>query len=78
MQHTPCFLQENLEEFCFLIFLFFCAVCGLYVRFNVPETRNRTALEIAAEFRRMHGKSEEWQEAEAAQTPNKTACETKF
>lgn len=51
-----CF-QENLDYFCFLIFLFFCAVCGTYVRFNVPETKNRTVLEITAEFERMHCKS---------------------
>lgn len=48
--------QEKLDYFCFLIFLCFCVVCGLYVWFNVPETKNRTALEIAAEFRKMHSK----------------------
>ncbi|KAM6901505.1 LOW QUALITY PROTEIN: solute carrier family 2 member 11, like [Lycodopsis pacificus] len=47
------FLVEKLQYFCFLIFLFFCA----YVKFNVPETRNLTALEIAVEFQRMHCKS---------------------
>uniref|UniRef100_UPI0037E7FF83 solute carrier family 2 member 11, like n=1 Tax=Semicossyphus pulcher TaxID=241346 RepID=UPI0037E7FF83 len=49
-------LVDKLDYFCFLIFLFFCATCGLFVRFNVPETKNRTALEIAAEFKRMHSK----------------------
>ncbi|XP_073334507.1 solute carrier family 2 member 11, like [Pagrus major] len=49
-------LVEKLDYFCFLIFLFFCALCGLYVRFNVPETKNQTALEIAAEFQKMHSK----------------------
>uniref|UniRef100_A0A3B3B5G5 Solute carrier family 2 member 11, like n=1 Tax=Oryzias melastigma TaxID=30732 RepID=A0A3B3B5G5_ORYME len=47
-------MVENLESFCFLIFLVFCLVCGLYVAFNVPETKNRTVLEITAEFERMH------------------------
>ncbi|XP_074546484.1 solute carrier family 2 member 11, like [Halichoeres trimaculatus] len=51
-------LVEKLDYFCFLIFLFFCTVCGLFVRFNVPETKNRTALEIAVEFKRMHSDSE--------------------
>ncbi|CAJ1070779.1 solute carrier family 2 member 11%2C like [Xyrichtys novacula] len=50
-------LVEKLDYFCFLIFLFFCTVCGLFVWFNVPETKNLTALEIAAEFKRMHSKS---------------------
>ncbi|XP_044031127.1 solute carrier family 2 member 11, like [Siniperca chuatsi] len=54
-------LVEHLDYFCFFIFLFFCAGCGLYVRFNVPETKNRTALEIAIEFQRMHCKSAESQ-----------------
>uniref|UniRef100_A0A3B3C8T6 Solute carrier family 2 member 11, like n=1 Tax=Oryzias melastigma TaxID=30732 RepID=A0A3B3C8T6_ORYME len=42
--------QENLESFCFLIFLVFCLVCGLYVAFNVPETKNRTVLEITMDY----------------------------
>ncbi len=54
-------LQENLDYFCFLIFLFFCAGTVLFVKFNVPETKNRTALEIAKEFEKMHCKSEESQ-----------------
>ncbi|AWP15171.1 putative solute carrier family 2 facilitated glucose transporter member 5-like isoform 2 [Scophthalmus maximus] len=52
-------LVENMGYFCFLIFLIFCSGCGLYVRFNVPETKNKTVLEIAAEFERMHSKSGE-------------------
>lgn len=51
-------LQEKLEYFCFLLFLVFCAGCGLYVKFYIPETKNRTVLEIAAEFERMHCKPE--------------------
>ncbi|XP_075960227.1 solute carrier family 2 member 11, like [Anarhichas minor] len=53
------FLVEKLQYFCFLIFLFFCATCALYVKFNIPETKNLTALEIAVEFQRMHRKSGE-------------------
>lgn len=60
--HTDSYLffsipQKHLQSFCFLIFLFFCASCALFVRFNVPETKNRTTLEIAKEFEKMHGKS---------------------
>ncbi|XP_072228770.1 solute carrier family 2 member 11, like [Leuresthes tenuis] len=49
-------LVEKLGNFCFLIFVVFCLTCGIHVRFNVPDTKNRTALEIAAEFKRMHCK----------------------
>ncbi|XP_015242762.1 PREDICTED: solute carrier family 2, facilitated glucose transporter member 9-like [Cyprinodon variegatus] len=49
-------LVENLGNFCFLIFLAACLICGIHVRFNMPETKNRTALEISVEFDRMHSK----------------------
>uniref|UniRef100_A0A3P8SIM0 Solute carrier family 2, facilitated glucose transporter member 5 n=1 Tax=Amphiprion percula TaxID=161767 RepID=A0A3P8SIM0_AMPPE len=49
-------LVENLDSFCFVIFLFFCVVAAIYIKF-IPETRNRTTLEIAAEFDRIHSKS---------------------
>ncbi|KAM8744488.1 solute carrier family 2 member 11, like isoform 1-T1 [Acanthopagrus schlegelii] len=73
-------LVEKLDYFCFLIFLCFCVVCGLYVWFYVPETKNRTALEIAAEFRKMHSKPGEPQrEINMKPEVNKTqANETKF
>uniref|UniRef100_A0A672JJM9 Solute carrier family 2, facilitated glucose transporter member 5 n=1 Tax=Salarias fasciatus TaxID=181472 RepID=A0A672JJM9_SALFA len=50
-------LVDNLGYCCFLIFLFFCIACGVFVKFNVPETNNLTIMEITAEFDRMHGKS---------------------
>ncbi|XP_035040999.1 solute carrier family 2 member 11, like [Hippoglossus stenolepis] len=50
-------IVDNMGYFCFLIFLVCCTVCGLFVWFNVPETRHKTALEIAADFDRMHCKS---------------------
>ncbi|XP_031598467.2 solute carrier family 2 member 11, like [Oreochromis aureus] len=49
-------LVEKLDYFCFLIFLFSCFICGLYLKFNVPEIKNKTPLEIAAEFDKMHCK----------------------
>ncbi|KAM4720043.1 solute carrier family 2 member 11, like [Anableps anableps] len=49
-------LVEKLGNFCFLIFLAVCLICGLHVRFNMPETKNRTALEISVEFEKMHAK----------------------
>ncbi|MED6268941.1 hypothetical protein CHARACLAT_027991 [Characodon lateralis] len=47
-------LVGNLGNFCFLIFLAVCLICGLHVKFNMPETKDRTALEISVEFERMH------------------------
>ncbi|XP_040915265.1 solute carrier family 2 member 11, like [Toxotes jaculatrix] len=72
-------LVENLDYFCFLIFLIFCAICGLYVRFNVPETKNRTALEITTEFEKMHCKSGESKKKTTEQEfSGITTIETKF
>lgn len=52
-------LQKHLHAFCFLIFLFFCTGCLLFIKFNVPEIKNQTALQIAAEFQKMHAKVRE-------------------
>ncbi|XP_028318670.1 solute carrier family 2 member 11, like isoform X2 [Gouania willdenowi] len=52
-------IVESLDYFCFVIFLVFCLACGTFVKFNIPEMKNQTALEIAAAFERMHGKSGE-------------------
>lgn len=52
-------LQNYLHAFSFLIFLFFCAGGGLFIKFNVPEIKNLTALQIAAEFQKMHTKHRE-------------------
>lgn len=49
-------LVEKLDYFCFLIFLVFCVSTGLYVRFYLPETKNLSPLEIAAEFKKIHSK----------------------
>ncbi|KAL2102944.1 hypothetical protein ACEWY4_002112 [Coilia grayii] len=49
-------IVEHLDYLCFLIFLVFCLGTGLFVWFHVPETRNRTVLEITAEYQRMHSK----------------------
>ncbi|XP_071322391.1 solute carrier family 2 member 11, like [Trachinotus anak] len=73
-------IVENLKYFCFLIFLVFCAACGLYVRFHVPETKDRTALEIAAEFDRMHCKSgvSKKKSTNSEKLCEFETCETKF
>uniref|UniRef100_W5MIG2 Solute carrier family 2, facilitated glucose transporter member 5 n=1 Tax=Lepisosteus oculatus TaxID=7918 RepID=W5MIG2_LEPOC len=50
-------IVDHLGYFCFLIFFGFCFFSGVFVWFGVPETKNRTALEIAEEFRKMHTKT---------------------
>ncbi|XP_063077065.1 solute carrier family 2, facilitated glucose transporter member 11-like [Engraulis encrasicolus] len=49
-------IVEHLDYLCFIIFLTCCFSTGLFVRFNVPETRNLTVLEIAAEYDRLHNR----------------------
>ncbi|XP_066545317.1 solute carrier family 2 member 11, like [Amia ocellicauda] len=53
------FIVEYLGYFCFLFFLGFCFFTGVFVWFNVPETKNRTVLEITEEFRKMHTKTKD-------------------
>uniref|UniRef100_A0A8C7UXZ7 Solute carrier family 2, facilitated glucose transporter member 5 n=1 Tax=Oncorhynchus mykiss TaxID=8022 RepID=A0A8C7UXZ7_ONCMY len=50
-------IVENMDYFCFLIFFVFCFLSGMFVWYNVPETKNRTVMEITAEFQRMHPNS---------------------
>ncbi|KAJ7987211.1 hypothetical protein DPEC_G00336390 [Dallia pectoralis] len=47
-------IVEHLDYFCFLIFFLFCLLSGVFVWYNVPETKNRTIMEINAQFRMMH------------------------
>ncbi|XP_061589379.1 solute carrier family 2 member 11, like [Cololabis saira] len=57
-------LAENIGNFCFIIFPVVCILCGLHIKCNVPETKNRTILEITAEFERMHSKASKKQSTE--------------
>jgi len=34
----------------------FCFFSGIFVWFHVPETKNKTVLEISEDFKRMHQK----------------------
>ncbi|XP_076876464.1 solute carrier family 2 member 11, like [Brachyhypopomus gauderio] len=51
-------IVEHLGYFCFLIFFVFCLGSGVFVWYHVPETRNKSILEITAAFERMHSKDE--------------------
>ncbi|XP_053726796.1 solute carrier family 2, facilitated glucose transporter member 9-like [Synchiropus splendidus] len=50
-------MVKHLNRFCFLVFLFFCLVNALYLQFLVPEFSNRTPLEVAEEFDRIHART---------------------
>ncbi|KAL4609649.1 solute carrier family 2, facilitated glucose transporter member 9-like [Arapaima gigas] len=45
---------EHLGEYCFIIFIISCIFAGGFVWFHVPETKNRTIMEISEDFKRMH------------------------
>ncbi|XP_046873834.1 solute carrier family 2 member 11, like isoform X3 [Hypomesus transpacificus] len=72
-------IVEYLDYFCFLIFLGVCLLSGLFVWYNVPETKNRTVLEITADFYRMHSKtglSEEAKPKQPEATGTVSSCKT--
>ncbi|KAK5871416.1 hypothetical protein PBY51_004300 [Eleginops maclovinus] len=45
------FVVVGLEQFCFIVFLAICACMTLYIYFVVPETKNKTFVEIQNEFK---------------------------
>ncbi|KAJ8287100.1 hypothetical protein GJAV_G00047650 [Gymnothorax javanicus] len=47
---------QGMGPYSFLVFLGFCFFTGIFVWMNVPETKDRTSLEITEEFQRMHTK----------------------
>ncbi|XP_018605415.1 solute carrier family 2 member 11, like [Scleropages formosus] len=47
-------IAENLGEYCFIIFIVFCIIAVCFVWFHIPETKNRSTLEIMDDFQRMH------------------------
>ncbi|XP_015221512.1 solute carrier family 2, facilitated glucose transporter member 11b isoform X2 [Lepisosteus oculatus] len=44
------FIVNGLQQYCFLVFLVICSLVALYIFFIVPETKNKTFLEIQEEF----------------------------
>lgn len=48
----PSFIvQLGLQQYCFLVFLVICSLTATYIFFIIPETKNKTFLEIQNEFR---------------------------
>ncbi|KAJ8415294.1 hypothetical protein AAFF_G00422740 [Aldrovandia affinis] len=44
------FIVKGLQQYCFLVFLVICFVVVIYIFIVVPETKNKTFLEIQVEF----------------------------
>ncbi|XP_056603044.1 solute carrier family 2, facilitated glucose transporter member 11b isoform X1 [Triplophysa dalaica] len=44
------FIVNGLRQYCFLVFLVICCLVATYIFFVVPETKNKTFLEIQSEF----------------------------
>ncbi|KAG2470473.1 AIFM3 factor, partial [Polypterus senegalus] len=47
--------QMGLQQYCFLVFLGVCCLVATYIYFVVPETKNKTFLEIKQEFQSRYG-----------------------
>uniref|UniRef100_A0A3P9AD52 Solute carrier family 2, facilitated glucose transporter member 5 n=1 Tax=Esox lucius TaxID=8010 RepID=A0A3P9AD52_ESOLU len=73
-------IVENLDYFCFLIFFVFCFLSGVFVWYHVPETKNRTVMEITAQFQMMHPTRESSEEGKTSfeLNPNKACTATKL
>ncbi|XP_072839846.2 solute carrier family 2, facilitated glucose transporter member 11 isoform X3 [Pogona vitticeps] len=48
------FIVRGLKQYCFLVFLAECCLVALFIFFVVPETKNKTFLEIKREFHKMN------------------------
>lgn len=53
MQYSLCFLltQNGLGAYCFVLFACVCLMGSLYTFFVLPETKGKTMLDIAEEFK---------------------------
>uniref|UniRef100_H3BWU9 Solute carrier family 2 member 11b n=1 Tax=Tetraodon nigroviridis TaxID=99883 RepID=H3BWU9_TETNG len=45
------FVVIGLQQYCFLVFLVICSLMATYIFFIIPETKNKTFMEIQNEFR---------------------------
>ncbi|XP_037115554.1 solute carrier family 2, facilitated glucose transporter member 11b isoform X1 [Syngnathus acus] len=45
------FIVLGLKQYCFLVFMAICTLVALYIFFVIPETKNKTFLEIQNEFK---------------------------
>ncbi|XP_077428410.1 solute carrier family 2, facilitated glucose transporter member 9 isoform X1 [Vanacampus margaritifer] len=48
------FIQESLEAFAFLVFVGVCVVAAIYLFFILPETKNKTFMDISQSFAKIN------------------------
>ncbi|XP_040010798.1 solute carrier family 2, facilitated glucose transporter member 11b [Xiphias gladius] len=51
------FIVVGLQQYCFLVFLAVCSIVAIYIFLVVPETKNKTFLQIQNEFRSSNRKA---------------------
>ncbi|XP_019110452.2 solute carrier family 2, facilitated glucose transporter member 11b isoform X1 [Larimichthys crocea] len=51
------FIVLGLQQYCFLVFLVICSLMATYIFFVIPETKNKTFLEIQNEFQSSNNKN---------------------
>lgn len=44
------FFQKGLKQYCFIVFLLECSTVAIFIFCIIPETKNKTFLEIKREF----------------------------
>lgn len=52
-------LQEALQTFAFLLFVVVCVAGAVYLLLVLPETKNKTFMEISQSFAKMNGVSDQ-------------------
>lgn len=48
------FLQEALQSYAFLVFVVFCLAGSIYLYFILPETKNKTFIDISQSFAKIN------------------------
>ncbi|XP_069475454.1 solute carrier family 2, facilitated glucose transporter member 11-like isoform X2 [Ambystoma mexicanum] len=51
------FIVTGLAQYCFLVFLVECSLIATFIFFVIPETKNKTFLEIKENFEHLNGKN---------------------
>ncbi|XP_053136176.1 solute carrier family 2, facilitated glucose transporter member 11-like isoform X2 [Hemicordylus capensis] len=59
------FIVKGLKQYCFVVFLVECSLVATFIFFVIPETKNKTFLEIKREFQKLNfGRSSKEQDGE--------------
>lgn len=77
MYCKPCFgvfLQESLQNYAFLVFVLVCICVTIYIIIVLPETKNKTFMEISQSFAKMNNitQSTEAEMQDVLDEPEKT------